>query len=1624
MLTLHLQAQTAFGAFQDNDWFNPNNWTNGLPAPGNDATIVGGVTAQIGSPLVIDFQLTNYGTLSIGASVEVTDTLLNVGTLVNAGALRISGTLQSVVSMTNQNTFSALPGAIVVISGTFDNQGTFQNEGTLTQNGTLHNAGQFVQKGQLQLNGSLYNAALLELQAGTLQANVGSQLWNAAAATLRIAGGATLRIGGTFLQDGQLEIAGSAIIDGQAEGTGTWTVLAGASLAANNQLHIEGTLINHGFVANSFQMKVAGHFQNSGFLQNGAYITVLSSGTLSNLTGGQIDNQYGAEVLVEGTLDNQAEFVSVGDIINKSDILNTGSIYANTGGTIDNSGTLHNNGFLSNIDQIFNTGSVFNYHTISNASGGVFTNDGTVYNYSAGRISNDFDLINNGQLISEGTIENGVRIHNYGTFTNDGLVINIGDFTNSPGASFVNNQVVENNAGGIVVNDGTMANYNEWFNNACAELVNNGLFVNDYWFTNKGLLFQNGTWSGAYAPMHKDGGVEIVGGTSEALCKSTQVGIGPDGQAIVTGALVAQPVLDNCDVLALTVNGQIQLAFDCAQVGLHVVTLELTDRLGHTASCTTKVEVVDNLAPVFHTCPTDVLVETTETETPVFWTEPQVSDNCALANISASHQPGDLFALGTTQVSYQAADVHGNSNACHFAVTVVPAGDCAEVRAIRRVRDTYDHCGTWCEGPYVLTLGDDECFTAGADLLFIEYHDGTALLTGSIFDEEHRGYVEVYFSGRTETPPSGSPKYGLCTQSGGGGWYFYMAFHGFVFLPDGELIELKRYGPAFQVGVGANLQDPALLGASGWFEIDDDDDHGDFNFRLDPEPLPCENSIWLEAECATARGAAWQLVQDAGASRGQTMRAPDKNRYHDPPTTDADKLRFEVAVAQPGNYRIFVRAKATSGSNDSYWVRVNGGAWVKWNKVNRIYGYPDAYAWDQVGRWDEDDYAVPLSFQLHGGVNTIEFAWREAGARIDKVLVTLAGKRPQDEGADAENCEGDEEPPVCNTDILFVVGDAACQYGDAAVLQHLQDRGFFVVVKEAQEVTLADAQDKGLILISSTVYSKDLGDLFAPVPVPVVTWEAWLYDDMGMTEMQEGQDYGTVHTAGFLTTDEAPYSLDDAAPEELVRVSDCNGKFSFGRPGDQAVRMAYVPDDPSQVLIFGYEAGAAMPGGAAAARRAALFLRNNTAACLTDRGWALFDATIDWAIGCAAPPAQDDDDDDETEVCNKDALFVVGNTSLSHGDKLVADRLEALGYELTIVEDEDVDTEDADDMGIVIISSTVFSGKVGEKFTFVEVPVFTWESWLFDDLHMTGSSKQWDFGKQSDRKKIKIVEGGHPITQGAVGKFKIYNGKHRVRWGRPQGEVDVLGLIPGTNKAMLFAYETGKWMRDMEAPARRVGFFLDDKEAKYLTSTGWALFDAAVDWAASCNQTSALESVPELLSLEAMRQGNRVELRWTNNTAWKNDLMVLQRSPDGVVWQTLQSWDAFEEEDDTPRAYRAHDVHPLEGSNYYRIQIRHLDGTMSFSPVRKVVFRQLPRLALYPNPAAEQVRIFTGDWAGKPARIALIDSKGHILIDRQTDALRADYEALDLRALPAGSYVVHVMVEGHRPISAPLIVQH
>ncbi|MEN0050532.1 MAG: T9SS type A sorting domain-containing protein, partial [Bacteroidota bacterium] len=181
-----------------------------------------------------------------------------------------------------------------------------------------------------------------------------------------------------------------------------------------------------------------------------------------------------------------------------------------------------------------------------------------------------------------------------------------------------------------------------------------------------------------------------------------------------------------------------------------------------------------------------------------------------------------------------------------------------------------------------------------------------------------------------------------------------------------------------------------------------------------------QTDVWLEAECAEV-GSIWSKVLDINASNDTFLLPPNNSSLNNPPTTTADLIRFRFDLSQSGTYKVFARTLTTEDGDDSFWVRANGGNWQRWNKINAP-NYPAGYQWSQVGNWvNNEDTARTVTFNLALGANTIDFAWRERDARLDKIFVTLNGNAPTGFGADASNC------PYCFVD---TDGDGVCNPDD------------------------------------------------------------------------------------------------------------------------------------------------------------------------------------------------------------------------------------------------------------------------------------------------------------------------------------------------------------------------------------------------------------------------------------------------------------------------------------------------------------------------------------------------------------------------------------------------------------------
>ncbi|MEL6388903.1 MAG: choice-of-anchor J domain-containing protein [Bacteroidota bacterium] len=174
--------------------------------------------------------------------------------------------------------------------------------------------------------------------------------------------------------------------------------------------------------------------------------------------------------------------------------------------------------------------------------------------------------------------------------------------------------------------------------------------------------------------------------------------------------------------------------------------------------------------------------------------------------------------------------------------------------------------------------------------------------------------------------------------------------------------------------------------------IDDDDDG-----LIDDTDPDCAN-YFLEAECGFP-GDNWNRGFDTQASNNDylVIRA-GLNSLANAPTSADDLVRFTVNISAAGLYRILGRVYSTSGVDDSFWFRVDEGTWFKWNDWNT------ASTWEWIVFTDNDDGNTQVKYNLGVGNHTIDIAYREEGARIDKLHLTINGSTPTGEGESAINC--------------------------------------------------------------------------------------------------------------------------------------------------------------------------------------------------------------------------------------------------------------------------------------------------------------------------------------------------------------------------------------------------------------------------------------------------------------------------------------------------------------------------------------------------------------------------------------------------------------------------------------------
>lgn len=207
-------------------------------------------------------------------------------------------------------------------------------------------------------------------------------------------------------------------------------------------------------------------------------------------------------------------------------------------------------------------------------------------------------------------------------------------------------------------------------------------------------------------------------------------------------------------------------------------------------------------------------------------------------------------------------------------------------------------------------------------------------------------------------------------------------------------------------------------------------------------------------------------------------------------------------------------------------------------------------------------------------------------------------------------------PIASGKDALLVVGNPASMGTRDTWLQNqLTTLGWTVTVGDDDVVTTSSATGKRLVVLSESVTQAGVSTKFTTVAVPVITAEAWLTDELGMTGTgtNQGNTTGSTETQTAITAAGATHQLGSGFAAGNTTIASPGVDVGWGKPNNNAIVAATMTSDSTKATVYGYETGTQMVTGTAPARRATWLHYTANAANLNANAATLFAGIVAWA---------------------------------------------------------------------------------------------------------------------------------------------------------------------------------------------------------------------------------------------------------------------------------------------------------------------------------------------------------------------------------------------------------------------------
>jgi Secretion system C-terminal sorting domain len=200
----------------------------------------------------------------------------------------------------------------------------------------------------------------------------------------------------------------------------------------------------------------------------------------------------------------------------------------------------------------------------------------------------------------------------------------------------------------------------------------------------------------------------------------------------------------------------------------------------------------------------------------------------------------------------------------------------------------------------------------------------------------------------------------------------------------------------------------------------------------------------------------------------------------------------------------------------------------------------------------------------------------------------------------------------------------------------------------------------------------------------------------------------------------------------------------------------------------------------------------------------------------------------------------------------------------------------------------------------------------------------------------------------------------------------------------------------------------------------------------SLSSTSLFDPLPvTLVDFNAAWQaGGTVGVTWEVQEGLNINHFDIQRSAEGVNWQTIGTLDASGSSA-MATDYSYTDAAPLPGQDYYRLQLVDDNGNDTYSTVRVVSQSSGSGITIFPNPATDHINISFGvggvpgsfgasgalgslgtGGAQGSVSVRLMNVTGQVLLQESVTNPVGETITLSVSAYPSGSYLVQVLAAG------------